>query len=182
MIAILRAMATTTAPKPASKPAPKRGAAKKATPTSAADTTPSGTRASTKQAGVKKAATKAAPAGKTTVDEAATAKPRTRGGNDRVVREYLNALVRPKRRGRPVDRASLQARAAAETDPVARIVLLQRALEVGVNEERSIQELQAEFVKVAAAWSTQRGVSWKAWREFGVPPAVLREAGVRETR
>lgn len=162
---ILHAMATATASNTATSATPKKESAP------------------VKKSPSKAAAVMAAPDKTTTKSSAAeTSQPRKRSGDERMVREYLAALVRPKRRGRPVDKASLQARAAAETDPVARVMLLQRALEAGSTEERSLEDLQADFVKIAAAWSEKRGVSWKAWREFGVPPSVLREAGLRETR
>jgi hypothetical protein len=33
-------------------------------------------------------------------------------------------------------------------------------------------------VEVAASYSARQGISYDAWREIGVPAAVLREAGV----
>jgi len=42
----------------------------------------------------------------------------------------------------------------------------------------NFENLQQAFIKVAATYSERTGVSWQAWREVGVPVAVLNEAGV----
>ena len=34
------------------------------------------------------------------------------------------------------------------------------------------------FVEVAASFSERRGISYAAWREIGIAPAVLRRAGI----
>ena len=36
----------------------------------------------------------------------------------------------------------------------------------------------SQFVEVAAAYSERKGISYKAWREQGVPASTLREAGI----
>ena len=38
--------------------------------------------------------------------------------------------------------------------------------------------LEKEFVKVAKAYSAKKKISYGAWREFGVPPEVLKKAGI----
>ncbi len=43
-------------------------------------------------------------------------------------------------------------------------------------------ELEQAFVAVAASYSERKGISYSTWREFGVPKAVLDEAGVVRTR
>ena len=42
--------------------------------------------------------------------------------------------------------------------------------------------LELGFVEHAASYSDRKGVSYTAWREFGVPASVLRTAGIKETR
>ena len=38
--------------------------------------------------------------------------------------------------------------------------------------------LEADFVAVAKEYSQRKGISYAAWREVGVEPAVLKKAGV----
>ena len=38
--------------------------------------------------------------------------------------------------------------------------------------------LEAEFIKVAKAYGERTGVSHAAWRAVGIPPAVLKAAGI----
>ena len=42
--------------------------------------------------------------------------------------------------------------------------------------------LEASFVKVARQFSVNRGISYAAWRDAGVPAAVLQRAGIARTR
>ena len=41
-----------------------------------------------------------------------------------------------------------------------------------------LSALEEEFVRSAAAYGSRRGLTYAAWREAGVPPAVLRRAGI----
>lgn len=45
-----------------------------------------------------------------------------------------------------------------------------------------LDALEKGFVEHAKSYSERKGVSYTAWRQAGVPAAVLREAGIRETR
>jgi hypothetical protein len=111
------------------------------------------------------------------------------------VDRYLAAVTTPKRRGRKVSRASLEQRlvnarahfkAAAGVDKVlaaqeirdlqARIAQLQTTTAVDVS------RLEGSFVKVAKKFSENRGVSYGAWRDAGVPAPVLKRAGIARTR
>ena len=54
---------------------------------------------------------------------------------------------------------------------------LERELEnkdTGVN----MEELEAAFIGVAAAYSARKGIEYATWREFGVSAATLKAAGV----
>lgn len=111
-----------------------------------------------------------------------------------VVGAYLTAVRAPKQRGRQRTLESAEAELADVTtqldaDPSATTALLltQRRIDL----EREVEErraranpgaLEAEFVKVAARYGESRGISYAAWREVGVPAAVLRQAGIPETR
>ena len=41
-----------------------------------------------------------------------------------------------------------------------------------------ITGLERDFVKVAKSYSANKGISYGAWREFGVSPEVLKKAGI----
>ena len=51
-----------------------------------------------------------------------------------------------------------------------------------IDEQEDFDALEAGFVANANAYSQRKGISYTAWREFGVPAATLRAAGVPETR
>ena len=118
----------------------------------------------------------------------ALAKGREQG---RAVRQYLEALEahKPKRgRKRTVEKISARIDAIdaslASADPVKRVQLIQERLDLtreltaasGTNE---LPELEAAFTKVALPYSASKGISYVAWREVGVPAAVLARAGIR---
>jgi hypothetical protein len=111
----------------------------------------------------------------------------------RSVKNYLASLG-PKKRGRPITNDSLQKKLSeidsklqTESNPLKRLDLMQskteatRALatvEAGHDEE----QLTADFIKHAKAYSDRKGLSYGTWREFGVPAEVLRKAGIAQTR
>lgn len=109
----------------------------------------------------------------------------------RVVRQYLEALdgVRQSGGRRRSKEALAKKLAAVEqelesADAVGRLHLvqeridLQRAIEAS-EQNVDIGELEEAFVSIAASYSERKGISYQAWREVGVTPAVLRQAGVR---
>jgi hypothetical protein len=109
----------------------------------------------------------------------------------RIVNQYLEALEahRPKR-GRKRTADSVKKRlATVETElknasALSRLQLLQerRDLEVELAGMQGggtdLSGLEKEFVKVAKPYSTKKGISYGAWREFGVAPEVLKKAGI----
>lgn len=114
--------------------------------------------------------------------KAALARGRVEG---RAVRNYMDALASqaPKRRGRKGKTAAeLQEALSASTDPMERLALrplLRAALEAESASEVDMEGLQAEFIKHVASYSERNGLTYADWREEGVPPAVLKEAGVK---
>ena len=119
--------------------------------------------------------------------KAALAEGRNQG---RSVRRYLEALDlhRPKR-GRKRTRESIKKgldRIEAElasADPLKRLQLIQERLDLTSELEAfdtkvDLTGLEEEFVKAAAAYSSRKGISYAAWRELGVEPAVLKRAGI----
>ena len=110
-------------------------------------------------------------------------------GEALVVRRYLEALVsnRP-RPGRKRGGPAIEARLAtieselAKATGVERLKLVQERIDLQTELSAADPEGQAAledgFVAVAASYSSRRGISRAAWRELGVPPAVLRRAGL----
>lgn len=123
--------------------------------------------------------------------KAALAKGRAQG---KAVREYLAALDQERKPGRRLDRGTIEARIPkiqadidAEPDPAKRVDLIQRRLDlenrlVELEDQPDIDALETEFVAAAAEYSERKGITYAAWREAGVPAAVLKAAGVPRTR
>jgi len=120
--------------------------------------------------------------------KAALAQGREQG---RAVRRYLEALEahRPKR-GRKRTPESVQKRLAsiderlADADPLTRLHLVQERMDLE-NELSSsdnavdLEALEDEFVAAAGPYGQRKGITYSAWRQAGVDPAVLRRAGIR---
>ncbi|MCU1373394.1 MAG: hypothetical protein JWO68_680 [Actinomycetia bacterium] len=126
---------------------------------------------------------------RTVTDEhkAAMAEGRTQS---RSIAAYLEALETHKpKRGRKRTPDSIDKRLAAidkslETaNPIKRLSLIQERLDL-LNEKESLEgnvDLSAfedEFVSAAAGYSERKGISYAAWRSMGVPPAILKRAGI----
>ena len=119
--------------------------------------------------------------------KAALAEGRDQG---RAVRRYLEALEahRP-RRGRKRTPDSMKKRLAAveqallTADPLKRLHLIQERLDLQAALETNdakvdLDALEKEFIASAAPYSARKGISYSAWRELGVPSAVLTKAGI----
>ncbi|MEZ5171363.1 MAG: hypothetical protein R3A49_11540 [Acidimicrobiia bacterium] len=118
---------------------------------------------------------------------------KTRGGNaagSKAVGEYLESLEqnRPKR-GRKRTKASVEkalAEAQAKLDAATpgrrpawaeKVVQLRGEL-AALESTGDHAAREAAFVKLAAGYSKDKGISYAAWRELGVPPDVLKKAGI----
>ena len=120
--------------------------------------------------------------------KAALAEGREQG---RAVRRYLEALEAHKpRRGRKRTPESMEKRLATieenlqQADPLTRLQLVQERMDLQRQLEAAdstvdMQALEDEFVKAAPDYSRRKGITYAAWREAGVDPAVLRRAGIR---
>jgi len=119
--------------------------------------------------------------------KAALAEGRAQG---RAVRRYLEALEthRPKR-GRKRTPDSVRKRLdridndLQTAEPLQRLHLVQERLDLQKELDRTessvdLQGLEDEFVSSARPYSDRKGISYAAWRELGVPPAVLKRAGI----
>jgi hypothetical protein len=107
----------------------------------------------------------------------------------RALKRYLEALA-SRRPGRPVTPetltnrlGSVEVRIAEETDPLRRLDLIQQRINIDTQlsqlaDVADFEKLEDGFVEYAGAYSARKGISYTAWREAGVPAAVLRRAGI----
>lgn len=108
----------------------------------------------------------------------------------RAVRSYLEALDknRPKR-GRKRTPDSVQRRLdtiaekLTDADPLTKLHLIQERMDLEVelatmSQTVDLSALEKDFVGAAKDYGKRKGVTYAAWRELGVPPEVLRKAGV----
>ena len=107
----------------------------------------------------------------------------------RAIKDYLEAMA-ARRPGRPVTAETLAARIkdlekriGEETNPLKAVDLRQaridaeRALE-SAKESADSAALEAAFIRHAKTYSKRKGIAYAAWREAGVPAAVLKKAGI----
>lgn len=117
-----------------------------------------------------------------------------RGRNEaRAIKRYLESLQNRKR-GRPVRPesqkkriADLNRRISNETDLLKKVQLTQQRLDAeaalsSATEPEDRELLERDFVRYAKDYSERKGISYAAWREGGVPPEVLKKAGIKRTR
>ena len=109
----------------------------------------------------------------------------------RIVSKYLEALDTHKpKRGRRRTKESIAAKLSkiesqmAEVSQIKRLELVQERIDLekamaGLDEEFDITGLEQDFAAVAAAYGQSKGISYSAWREIGVAPSVLEQAGIR---
>ena len=119
--------------------------------------------------------------------KAALAEGRAQG---RAVRAYLEALEAHKpKRGRKRTPDSMRARLGVidatidDADPMARLQMVQERIDLTAALEAAEQvvdvtALEDGFVEAAKAYGARKGISYAAWREVGVPTAVLKRAGI----
>jgi hypothetical protein len=106
------------------------------------------------------------------------------------VREYLELLDQNKpRRGRKRTADSIKKRLERITQqletaaPLQRVQLIQERRDLEREMGRAGQEVdlsgaEKKFVQAAKEYSARKGISYAAWREFGVPAEVLQKAGI----
>jgi len=111
----------------------------------------------------------------------------------RAIKNYLKT-IESRKPGRPVTKDSLTSRLATVNsklegmdDPLKRLDLLQSRLDIeealsSVKDVANLDQIEEDFVTNAKTYSQRKGISYTAWRRFGVPAAVLKNAGIPETR
>jgi hypothetical protein len=109
----------------------------------------------------------------------------------KAVRDYLTALQtsssKPRGRRPAQSPEEIQAKLDAEPDPVKRLDLIQKRLDVeerlaAENDSRDLEALEEDFVAAVKPYAERKGLSYTALREAGVPAAVLKRAGIARTR
>jgi len=111
----------------------------------------------------------------------------------RAIKRYLEAVT-TRGPGRPVSPERLKARIAAleekiasEADPLKALGFRQDRLNAEADLQRAeaaadLEAVEAGFIEHGASYSERKGISYSAWREQGVPSAVLAKAGIARTR
>jgi hypothetical protein len=110
------------------------------------------------------------------------------------VRHYLEALETSKpKRGRKRTPASIDKRLAAidtqigNADALNKLHLLQEQKDLTDERQRvakvkDLSALEKQFVKVAQAYGSRKGISYGTWRAAGVSASVLQAAGISRAR
>jgi hypothetical protein len=108
----------------------------------------------------------------------------------KAVKNYLEALRANKpRRGRKRTPDSINKRLGViddlmvDADPLDELKLIEerrRLVEELESMEATVDiaEFEAAFVQVAKGYSERQGISYTSWREVGVEPSVLKQAGI----
>jgi len=108
----------------------------------------------------------------------------------KIVKDYLDSLNGTRKQGslkefrKPQEQlARVEAELETVTDPVRRLDLVQRRMDIkhwidGGASEDHLQELEDRFVDIASSYSYRKRISYAAWREIGVPARVLKAAGI----
>lgn len=111
----------------------------------------------------------------------------------RAIKAYLKALE-SRKPGRPMSKDGLQKRMEtvvekldASDNPLERVDLIQTKLDIEkalteVENAQNMDSLESGFIENVSSYSERKGVSYTAWRKFGVPASVLKKAGIKETR
>ncbi len=110
----------------------------------------------------------------------------------RSIKAYLD-VIGNRKRGRPITPESLkrrikdlETRIAAENSPLKAVELRQARLDAerrlaATERKVDLAALEAGFVAHVVAYSSRKGISYAAWREAGVPAAILRKARLPRT-
>jgi len=103
----------------------------------------------------------------------------------KIVRRYLEAVAANGRRQSPDRiraRISKLQQKKVDTDNVLTQLKSTQAIRelegqlAAAEDSSGFDELEGEFIEVAAAYTDREGISRAVWREFGVPAAVLDKA------
>ncbi|HEV2767248.1 MAG TPA: hypothetical protein VGV63_06030 [Acidimicrobiales bacterium] len=108
----------------------------------------------------------------------------------RSIAPYLEALEAHKpKRGRKRTPESIDKRIAAidreleDANQIKRLSLVQERLDLleereNLQRDVDLSQYEDDFVENAKSYGERKGISYQAWRELGVPAAVLKRAGI----
>lgn len=108
----------------------------------------------------------------------------------RSIAPYLEALEAHKpKRGRKRTPESIDKRLAAidgeldDANQIKRLSLVQERLDLleereNLQRDVDLSQYEDDFVENAKSYGERKGISYQAWRELGVPAAVLKRAGI----
>lgn len=109
-----------------------------------------------------------------------------------IVRKYLEFTMNNKpKRGRKRSPDTIQRKIAfiqeklQNAGPLNRLAMIQEKIDLEkelrqIQEDHGHQDLEASFIKVAKSFGLRKGISFKAWKEAGVRPEVLKRAGIED--
>jgi hypothetical protein len=108
----------------------------------------------------------------------------------RSIAAYLEALESNKpKRGRKRTPESVDKRLAVieqelgSASGIKKLSMIQERIDLQAEKAAmgatvDLSSFEADFVKAAKGYSERKGISYTAWRELGVPPEVLKKAGI----
>ena len=108
----------------------------------------------------------------------------------RAIKAYLEALS-SRKPGRPVTKESvkeriarLEEKIASEENPLKAVEHRQARLDAerqlaDLEDPADMEALEKGFAEAAPGYSERKGITYVAWREAGVPAAVLKQAGIK---
>ncbi|MBW3547648.1 MAG: hypothetical protein KY452_05885 [Actinobacteria bacterium] len=108
----------------------------------------------------------------------------------RSIAPYLEALEAHKpKRGRKRTTESIDRRLAVidreleDANQIRRLSLVQERLDLleereNLQRDVDLSKYEDDFVENAKSYGERKGISYQAWRELGVPAAVLKRAGI----
>ncbi|MBW3626111.1 MAG: hypothetical protein KY412_00705 [Actinobacteria bacterium] len=108
----------------------------------------------------------------------------------RSIAPYLEALEAHKpKRGRKRTPESIDKRLATidreldDANQIKRLSLVQERLDLleereNLQRDVDLSQYEDDFVENAKSYGERKGISYQAWRELGVPAAVLKRAGI----
>lgn len=108
----------------------------------------------------------------------------------RAIKRYLQMIEtekarRPSRSATDIDRDLAQVELdLPDAGPVQRVLLYQTRIDLRAeraaagSDQVDVEVAEADFVEHVSAYSAAKGITYAAWREFGVPADVLRRGGM----
>jgi hypothetical protein len=96
--------------------------------------------------------------------------------------EHKQALAEGREQGRGVRLDTIEQR-LIDADPLTRLHLIQERLNLqneleSLKAKTDLTELEKGFISAAKSYGERKGITHAAWRALGVPPDVLRKAGI----